>query len=368
MQAFDLRIPGGPSRTCPVRVGRGVLDRWVDDLLDRPPGGPLILISDSNVAPLYGEPLQRRLGSIETHLLTFPAGEAHKTRETKAELEDRLQLLGVGRDAAMVAVGGGVTGDLAGFTAATWHRGIPVIQVPTTLLAMADAALGGKTGVDLPGGKNLVGALHQPQAIHADLSTLETLPETDFRAGFAEVVKSAVIADLDFFRWLENSVSSLLQRDLGALEHAVTRCLRIKGRVVSRDEQEAGRRAMLNFGHTVAHALETASGYRISHGHAVAVGMVAEAGLAVEITGFLPAHAARLKRLLAAFGLPLDWPEGVDLEDVVAATRKDKKARAGQVRHALPRRLGRMPPGQEVSVAVEETRLRDTLASIRSAD
>lgn len=363
MQEFDFRIQADPSRTCPVRIGHGVLDRLVRRLGERPLGHSIVLVADSNVAPLYAVPLKERLqkGSVEIHLLTFPAGEAHKTRETKGALEDQLLALGVGRDATIVAIGGGVTGDLAGFTAATWHRGIPVIQVPTTLLAMADAALGGKTGVDLVGGKNLVGAFHQPLAIYADVSTLETLPDAEFRAGFSEVIKSAVIADLDFFRWLEDSVGSLLQRDSEALEQAVTRCLRIKSRVVSRDERDEGRRAILNFGHTVAHALEAVSGYRISHGHAVGVGMVVEARLAVETTGFPQAHAKRLEGLVDTFGLPVVWPKEASPREVVAAARKDKKARAGEMRFALPRRLGRMPPGRQVTLRVDESRLREIL-------
>jgi 3-dehydroquinate synthase len=341
-------------------VGRGALDRLRDDLLAHPPGRPVIVVSDSNVAPLYGEPLRRRLvdGGLDAHLCTFQAGEANKTRETKAALEDRLLELTVGRDTALVAVGGGVTGDLAGFVAATWHRGVPVVQVPTTLLAMADAALGGKTAVDAPGGKNLIGAFHQPLAVWADVSTLATLPEDELRAGFAEVVKAAVIADSGLFRWLEESAGALLGRDGEALEHVVERCLRIKARVVARDEREAGRRAVLNFGHTVGHAIEAASGYRVRHGHAVAIGMAAEARLAVSESGFPRTSVSRLERLLESFGLPVIWPGEVELEEAVTATRRDKKARAGRVRYSLPRRIGRMAPGNEVTTVVEEPALR----------
>jgi len=307
--------------------------------------------------------LARRLrdGGAEAPLLIFPAGESSKTRETKSALEDELFGLGIDRHAAIVAVGGGVTGDMAGFIAATWHRGIPVVQVPTSLLAMADAALGGKTAVDLPGGKNLVGAFHQPTALYADVATLGTLPEAEFVSGFAEVVKSAGIRDARFFSWLEGSVGPLLDRDPEALEHAIGRCLEIKGRVVVRDEREAGTRAILNFGHTVAHAIEAASGFTIRHGDAVAIGMVFEARLAVDATGLPPAHARRLERLLGDLGLPVTWPESLDLDEVVAATHRDKKSRHGRARYALPRGLGRMLPGDEVTVDLDDETLRDVL-------
>jgi 3-dehydroquinate synthase len=341
-------------------VGRGALGRLCDELSADPPGRAVIVVSDSNVAPLYGEPVRRRLADagLLAHLCTFPAGEQHKTRETKAALEDRLLDLAVGRDTALVAVGGGVTGDVAGFVAATWHRGVPVVQVPTTLLAMADAALGGKTAVDAPRGKNLIGAFHQPRSVWADVSTLATLPEDELRVGFAEVVKAAVIADSGLFRWLEQQADTLVARDEEALEHAVERCLRIKARVVARDERETGRRAVLNFGHTVGHAVEAASGYRIRHGKAVAIGMAAEARLAVSASRFPEASVGRLERLLESFGLPVTWPDDVDLDEAVGATRRDKKAREGRVRYALPRRIGRMAPGDDVTTVVPEDALR----------
>jgi 3-dehydroquinate synthase len=346
----------------------------VEELVAHPPGRPLVLISDSNVAPLYGAPLLGELtrGGVEAHLETFPAGEVHKTRETKAALEDRLVRLGIGRDAAIVAVGGGVTGDLAGFTAATWHRGTPLVHAPTTVLAMCDAALGGKTAVDLPGGKNLVGAFHQPRAIYADVATLATVPEVHFRGGFAEVVKVAVIADPDLFRWLEGSAPELVRRDPEALEHAIARSLRIKARVVERDEREAGRRVILNFGHTVAHAVEAASGYSVSHGDAVAIGMMVEGTLAVAATGLPAAHLERLRHVLTSLGLPVRWPGGVRIEDVLAAVRHDKKARAGRARYALPTRIGRVPPGRGVVREIDESRLveacRDIGAGAYDAD
>jgi 3-dehydroquinate synthase len=369
MQAFELRLRAGSTRRSPVRIGRGVLDLLVEDLLVRSPTGRIVLISDSNVSPLHARPLRRRLrdGGARADLLVFPAGEASKNRETKSRLEDRLASSGVGRDAVIVAVGGGVTGDLAGFTAATWHRGIPVIQVPTSLLAMADAAIGGKTGVDLPGGKNLVGAFHQPDGVYADLETLRTLPEGEFRAGMAELVKAAVVADSRLFRRLEQDRPALLGRDENSLEEVLARCLRIKAAVVTRDEREKGRRAILNFGHTVGHAVEAVSGYRIRHGEAVSIGMVVEGKLAADTTGFPEAHAKRLEALLRGFGLPTSWPVGLRLAGVMEALGRDKKTRAGRPRYALPRAIGRMMPGDEVTLEVDGSRLRAAVRALRGA-
>ena len=363
---FDLSFRRPAAPTCRVRAGIGVLDALVTDLAAERPARRLVLISDDRVAPLHAEPLVGRLRrrKFSVDLLTFPAGESSKVRRTKAGLEDRLAALGAGRDTALVAVGGGVTGDLAGFVGSTWHRGIPVVQVPTSLLAMADAAVGGKTGVNLSSGKNLVGTFHQPWGVYADVSLLATQPESHFRDGFAEVVKSAAIADARLFGMLERSVDALRRRDPAALERVVTACLRIKGRVVVADEREAGRRAMLNFGHTVGHALEAVSRYRIRHGRAVAVGLHVESRLAERATRFPRNETGRLRGLLEAFGLPTNPTRGASPESIVQATRSDKKARAGRARYALPVRLGRMPDGDDPTVAVTEAALARTLAAL----
>jgi len=334
----------------------GVLDGLIEDLATSPPGSRLFLVSDDRVAALHGEALRDRLSErgLAVDMLTFPEGEASKSREEKARLEDRLLSLGAGRDSALLAVGGGVTGDLSGFVAATWHRGVPVVQVPTSLLSMADAALGGKTAINLGAGKNLVGAFHQPLGVYADVAVLATLAEERYVEGFAEVVKAAVVGDLRLFRWLEKNVEPLLDRHPDALEHAIGECMRIKGRVVTRDEREAGRRAILNFGHTIAHALETRTGYAIHHGQAVAVGMCVEARIAQRVTGLSASHVARLERLVERFGLPSRPSMDVTAAELLSATRHDKKVREGQVRYALPRELGRMLPGDGVTVIVDD--------------
>jgi 3-dehydroquinate synthase len=331
-----------------VWVGEGAREALAAHLLSEPRPAWCVVVSDDRVAPLHGAPLRDALRSagLRAELLTFPAGEAHKTRETKALLEDGLLALSAGRDTVVLAVGGGVTTDLAGFLAATWHRGVPVYQVPTSLLAMVDAAVGGKTGLDLPGGKNLVGAFHQPAGLAVDPRALATLPEAELRHGFAEVVKLATVADAALFARLEREAEALLCREPGPLGEVVSRCIRLKHRLVARDQREAGPRAALNFGHTVGHALELVSGYAVPHGTAVAIGCAVEAALAVETTGFPEHDRVRLTRLLARFGLPVDWPPHLPREEALHAMRADKKVRAGRVRYALPARIGRMPAGE----------------------
>ncbi len=339
-------------------MARGALELAAADIARRFPDSLKVVVSDARVARLHGRRFVRLLearGAAAT-LVTFPPGERFKTRETKARLEDRLLALGAGRDTVVVAFGGGVTGDLAGFLAATWHRGIPFVAVPTSLLSMVDAALGGKTGVDLPGGKNLVGAFHQPVSLWADVRVLRTLPARTYRAGLAEAVKTAVALDATLFRRLEADVAPLLRRDARPVERIVARCLVLKGRVVASDEREAGPRAALNFGHTVAHAIEAATDYRVVHGEAVAIGVVAEARMAERITGLPRAHADRIEALLRAFGLPVRPPRGLDPDRLATAARRDKKTRSGVVRCALPESIGRMPERSDPTVPVDTTR------------
>lgn len=366
-RSFTAGLPPAPARRIPVHAGPGVLSRLYRDLGTRFSGRPVVVVADRRVARLHGAAVVRRIGRVapSVRLLTFSAGEASKTRETKAALEDRLFAAKAGRDTVLVALGGGVTADLAGFLAATWHRGVTVLQVPTSVLAMVDAALGGKTAVDLPGGKNLVGAFHQPEGLYADTSLLATLPEVEYRTGLAEAVKLAAVSDAALFRRLERDAPAIRSRRPGAIEPVVAACLRVKARIVAADERDRGPRAALNFGHTVAHALEAASHWRLRHGEAVAIGLAVESRLAVERLGFPEAERRRLVDLSRAFGLPVSVPRRLDPRAVARFAGGDKKNAAGRIRCALPRRLGRMPEANPPLVEVEVRELLRVLVDSR---
>jgi 3-dehydroquinate synthase len=354
---------GGPYE---VRLGAGVLDSLPLVLAEVAPASRYVVIADDVVDELYAERVATMLdaaGEPATRLC-FPAGEASKTRETWARLSDAMLAAGCGRDCAVVALGGGVVGDIAGFVAATFMRGVPVVQVPTTLLAMVDASVGGKTGVDVPAGKNLIGAFHPPRAVVADPDTLRTLPLEQLRAGLAEAVKHGAIADADHLAWIEASREPLLAAEPAVLAALIRRSVEIKARIVMADEHEQGERRLLNFGHTLGHAIEAASGYRLLHGEAVAIGMVLEARLGERLGLTEPGTAEALRQLLDAIGLPTALPPAWDATTVVAATRTDKKAHAGRVRYALLRRPGE-GLGEEAgwAVAVADEVLVQVLAS-----
>ena len=326
-------------------------------------GGHALIVSDTHVAPLYAQRVRAALmrgtpQALQVDTLALPAGEEHKHLDAVARVFDALARLGATRDACVIALGGGVVGDIAGFAAACWMRGIDFVQLPTTLLAMVDSSVGGKTGVDHPAGKNLIGAFHQPRAVIADLDTLATLPPRELRAGLAEVVKTACIGDTDFFAWLEAHADALLARNAAALTHAIATCCRFKAAVVERDERETGERALLNFGHTFGHALETESGFgSLLHGEAVAIGMLLAARLSVRLGLAHAADAERLHALLQRFDLPVAVPRGLDADALLARMRLDKKNRADTLRLILMRGIGRA----EIADSVDPRAIRDAL-------
>ncbi len=311
-------------------------------------GRPCLMVSDERVAPLYLETraaLLRRAGARPVHRATFPAGEGSKTLSTVETLCRDAVRAGLDRQSLIAALGGGVVGDVAGFAAAVYMRGIRVLQMPTTLLAMVDSSVGGKTAVDLPEGKNLVGAFHHPALVLADLETLATLPLRQIRCGLGEVIKYGMILDREFFEFLEFHGPRLAAPDAAVLPEIVAHCCRLKARIVEEDERETeGRREILNFGHTFAHALETLGGYAaFTHGEAVAVGMLMACALA-ESTGLCgPEPGRRLLALLRAVGLPVRASLAhVPVDRVVAAMYSDKKVRDGRLRLVLPEALGRV--------------------------
>lgn len=336
---------GSGAGAYPVLIGDGLFEA-LPALLTRHVGAArFAVIADDNVAPLHAGRLVERCAAagIDAALLTFPAGEASKSRERWGELTDAMLDRGMGRDACVVAVGGGVTTDLGGFVAATFMRGVPVVQVPTSYLAMIDASVGGKTGVDVRHGKNLVGAFHAPALVVADPTLLSTLPDAERAGGLVEAFKHGAILDAPYFDRLETGVAELLGAHPAAAREAVHRSVELKASVVAEDEREAAYRQILNFGHTVGHAVEAASAYRLGHGRAVALGMVVEAEMGEEIGVTEPGTADRLRaalsRLLGAL------PTASDPEAVRPYLGADKKARGGRARYVLLRRIGRVDPG-----------------------
>jgi len=361
----------------PIEIAAGALSTLGERVRAVAPDRRVAIIADQQVAQLYGSKALASVlasglalgtttgGTPAPGLFTFPAGETQKTRTTWGTLTDQLMASGHRRDTVIVALGGGVTSDLAGFVAATYLRGVPVVQVPTSLLAMIDASIGGKTGLDTPAGKNLVGAFHQPILVLVDPRLLKTLPPQHLRAGLSEAIKHGIIADAAYFGWIASSLRELLHGDQFDDEtalHLVKRSIEIKVGVVERDEREAGIRKILNFGHTIAHALEHVTGYGVSHGDAVSIGMVAEARLAERLGIAKEGLADTISTVLDAAGLPTRLPEGVDRAEIVTATRADKKSRAGQVEYALPESIGTMAvAGGAYAVAVPETDVLRTL-------
>jgi len=345
MVTVRVPLPAERDEAYDIVIDRGLLTELPHLLRDASPAARYAVITDSHLQSRYGERVVAALegAGLPAQLFAFPAGEWNKTRDTWSGLCDRMLAGRFGRDSAVVALGGGVVGDVAGFVAATYLRGIPWVQVPTSLLAMIDSSIGGKTGVDVPAGKNLVGAFHQPRLVVADLDVLATLPPNQFAAGMAEAVKHGVIADAAYFALLEREADRIGAREPAMVESVVRRSVEIKAEVVAADVREAGRRAVLNFGHTVAHAIETTSRYEVLHGEAVAIGMRMEATLAERLGVAAPGTADRITALLERHALPLDRPRGESgsTDELMAAMTQDKKGR-GAIRFALPARIGQM--------------------------
>jgi shikimate kinase/3-dehydroquinate synthase len=352
-----------PNATHEVTVGSRLL-RLIASTSRRLSRGPVLLVTDSQVGDRYAAPLLQAMSAtgISAALHVVPSGEAAKELAVLSAVYDALAAAGVDRNGLLLALGGGTVGDVAGFAAATWMRGIRYLQVPTTLLAMVDSSIGGKTGINLPSGKNMVGAVHQPSAILCDLDYLQSLSEADYRASLAEIIKAALIADRALVQWLSRNLAGLLARDPAVLGEAVTRSIRIKASIVARDPEERNERAILNYGHTVGHALERALGYgRIRHGEAVAWGMEAAARIGL-LNGITTEQAARAQHeLLDQAGLLADRP-AVSRNELIAALRHDKKASGGEPRWVLLRDLGQAEYGRQIESAVVSTALHEVLS------
>ena len=349
MSPAHREVAVGGTQPYSIHIGSGLLSNG--ELLSRRiRGRHLLLVSDAQVAPLYLQQVRTALQAAHPGLKigehVIAAGEASKTLHEFSAVIEALATLGASRDACVFALGGGVVGDLAGFAAACWMRGIDCVQLPTTLLAMVDSSVGGKTAVDIAQGKNLVGAFHPPRAVIADTAVLRTLPARELRAGLAEVIKYGCIRDPLFFQWLISERAALLGGDHAMLAQAIARSCEHKAGIVERDPRERGERALLNLGHTFGHAIETAQGYaapgndNLNHGEAVAVGMVLAARLSAALGMAAADDADTLRDVLQAYGLPTAIPAGLDAQTLLAHMRLDKKNLAGRLRLVLWRGIG----------------------------
>ena len=344
------------ERSYPIFIGSGLLGGGFD-LSAHVRGPDCLVVTNETVEPLYLDALVANLTGKQVRVISLPDGEAYKTLETVEDILDTLVENGANRDTTVVALGGGVVGDIAGFAAACYMRGVDFVQAPTTLLAQVDSSVGGKTGVNHASGKNLIGAFHQPRAVLIDTGTLKTLPDRELKAGLAEVIKYGAIVDADFFAWIEDNLEALIARDADALAAAVQRSCELKAEIVAEDERESGRRALLNFGHTFGHAIEHCQGYgEWLHGEAVAAGMV----MAAQLSANDAALAGRIEKLLERAGLPTR-PPAIAANDLLAAMSLDKKVQGKQLRFVLLRSLG----DAFVTSDYDTARLETVLAAAR---
>ena len=363
MERIDL-IVKERTRTSEIFIGFGLLEFLVEDLKERPLGNRLGILTDTRVEEVLGSRLHQlstRAG-LRTDLIAFSPGEKSKQWETIQTIFEELLVRGFDRKSVLMALGGGVVGDVAGFVASLYMRSIPYVQVPTTLLAQVDSSLGGKNGIDLPHGKNLLGTFYQPHRVYIDPATLESLPASEFQNGLAEVVKSAVVRDPELFDFLDANSSGVLERQLKTLRVIIGRCCRIKTKVVMADEKDKAVRQILNFGHTVGHALEAHTDYRLPHGTAVSVGMAAETILAA-MTGDLTSQAVqRILGLLKRYGLPTRIPKDCDVERIIDLMHADKKADDGRIAIVSLTGIGEAVVRQNVSIPLIREALREVQA------
>jgi 3-dehydroquinate synthase len=324
--------------------GNRLFSRIASDLERNPLGSRYAIVTDSNVRDLYAESLEAALKDegLEADIFSFEAGERSKTIDTCMTIMGEMSRLTYGRDTAILALGGGVVGDMAGFMAAIFNRGVPYVQIPTTVLAQADSSIGGKTAVDTEYGKNLVGAFKQPEKVYVDVATLKTLSVRDYRTGLAETIKHGIIQDPEFFRYLQENIGTILGRSPASSLYIATNNCRIKGTVVENDPHETGLRSILNYGHTAGHAIEILSGYELSHGEAIAIGMMVAGRIANRLGYFSQEDLESQAALLTAAGLPITIPEGISDASIIEAASRDKKAKGGRARYVLPTSIGSM--------------------------
>jgi 3-dehydroquinate synthase len=342
MRSVKVNLDKKCSSSYEIRVGKDILDRIMLIIAKNHKAGRYIVITDDCVGGLYGQKILSGLKDIGLHasLIEFPAGEVSKNINTVIHLAEKLMESGADRETCLIALGGGVVGDIVGFVASIFMRSVPYIQIPTTLVAQVDSSIGGKTGIDLPHGKNLLGTFYQPRAVFANLNFLDTLPEKEFNNGLAEIIKYGIIDDEKMFRTLETNMEAIKSKDPKLLLGLVENCCQIKKSIVEIDEKEQGLRRILNFGHTLGHALEAVSDYAITHGEGVALGMIAAARISEKLKYLDSSETKRIEALILEAGLPVKIPKDLDSDKIIARLKTDKKKKGDIIHFVLLKKIG----------------------------
>ncbi len=325
----------------PIFVGSNVLGKLADFVKQNHAGKKVAVIIGENANRLHKDKINNALKELNPLFITVPSGESSKSMEMKEKIEDKLLNNKFGRDSLIIAIGGGVIGDLSGFVASTFNRGIPIIHVPTTLLAMVDSSIGGKTAINTKHGKNLIGTTYQPNAVFADMDFLQTLPDEEFRNGLAEVIKMSVIIDKNLFETLEKNHKKILARDKDALQEIIKRNVELKKEVVEQDAEESGLRQILNFGHTFGHALEAFYNYKIKHGYAVSQGIIVESKISATVNNLKKHEEEKIRNMIKIFGFPLLVNPDVNTSKIIELMKSDKKSRGNKPRFVLIDKIGK---------------------------
>jgi 3-dehydroquinate synthase len=359
MRALKVNLDKKTSSSHDIRIGQGIIDRMILLVAKNHKTSRYVIVTDNNVNQLYGQSMLSAMtqAGLPAAIMEIPAGESSKNMATVMDVAGRLLALGADRGTLLLALGGGVVGDLTGFIASIYMRGVPYIQIPTTLVGQVDSAIGGKTAVDLPQGKNLLGTFYQPCAVFADLNFLDTLPDGEFNNGLAEIIKYGIIEDEKLFKLLEEDMDAVKGRDSVHLLKIIETCCRIKKSIVEIDEREQGLRRILNFGHTLGHALEAVSDYTLSHGEGVALGMIAAARLSAELHYLPDDELARVERVIAQAGLPTRIKTTFTTEAVIDRLKTDKKKKDDVIHFVLIKKIG-MP---FVNGSISEKMIGDVL-------
>ncbi len=342
MRVLKVNLDKKTSTSYEIRIGKGIIDRMILLIAKNHKAARYVILTDSNVNEFYGQIMLDALTQAgrKASIMEIPAGEASKNMSTVMYIAGNLLAAGADRETLLIALGGGVVGDLTGFIASVYMRSVPYIQIPTTLVGQVDSAIGGKTAVDLPQGKNLMGTFYQPRAVFADLNFLDTLPDKEFNNGLAEIIKYGIIEDEKMFKYLEENMDAIKSRDSVHLMKMVETCCRIKKSIVEIDEREQGLRRILNFGHTLGHALEAVSGYALSHGEGVALGMIAAAKLSVKMHYLPENELTRVENMIRQAGLPTRVEAVLDSKAVISRLKMDKKKKDGVIHFVLIKKIG----------------------------